>query len=334
MFGQPAAAPDVDVPQPPTALISSVSIGSCQGVHCLFAGSWDNQVRAWEYRKDTRAVAAKASIAHSAPVLALHATTDGHCFSGSCDNTVKMWRLGGEPTQVAQHEQPVSAVRAIPEMGALLTASWDKSVKLWDVRSNPARPQGTVPLPDKCYAMDVQPPLAVFACADRGVVWYDLTMNAPQNHVSPLKFQTRSVCCFADKSGYAISSIEGRLAVQNFNGSMQLRTKCHKGPDNKQPGHPAHSLSAFPLPQRADVFASAGGDGVVAFYDKQHKSKVHTIVAGPPVVAGQFSADGALYAYATCYDFMRGPEGANPNVTPAIKIHSVTEQELAPKPKS
>lgn len=33
-------------------------------------------------------------------------------------------------------------------------------------------------------------------------------------------------------------------------------------------------------------------------------------------------------------DYMKGPEGLNPNVKPALRLHRVTEQELAPKPKT
>jgi len=335
-FGVPQAPADLEVPQPPTDPISSVSLAVVQGVHYLFAGSWDSQVRAWEVRKDTGAITPKASISHTAPVLSVSTAPDGACFSASCDNTVKMWRLGSEPVQVAQHDKPVSAVVALPEMGAVLTASWDKTARLWDLRSSPAKAQGTVPLPERCYAMAAVGQFAVFACADRNVVLYDLTSNASHPQLSPLRFQTRSVCCFADKSGYALSSIEGRIAVQNFNpqNPSRFKTRCHRGPDNKLPSHPSHSLAAFPLPQRADVFASAGGDGMVNFYDKTHRNIVHKWATPQPLVAGQFSSDGALYAYATGDDLMRGPEGPNPAARSGIRIHRVTEQELAPKPKA
>lgn len=47
--GQPSCGREV--PQPPPELVSSVSLGQLQGVHYLFAGAWDGQVRVWEVRK-------------------------------------------------------------------------------------------------------------------------------------------------------------------------------------------------------------------------------------------------------------------------------------------
>eukprot|EP00993_Chasmostoma_nieuportense_P001996 NODE_2829_length_1083_cov_13.547071_g2698_i0.p1 GENE.NODE_2829_length_1083_cov_13.547071_g2698_i0~~NODE_2829_length_1083_cov_13.547071_g2698_i0.p1 ORF type:complete len:352 (+),score=95.60 NODE_2829_length_1083_cov_13.547071_g2698_i0:54-1058(+) len=332
-FFPPSTSNDLEVPQPPNEQISCLALGAAQGGHHLFAGSWDNQIRCWQIQQGN--VTPKASTsAHAAPVLCLQATQEGICFSGACDNTVKMWQVGTEPETIGQHDQPVSTIRSVPEINAVMTGSWDKTVKLWDPRQPTLA--GQVQLPEKCYAMDVQHPIAVFACADRHVVWYDLTKNADQRKISPLRFQTRSVCCFADRSGYAIGSIDGKLSVNYFQQNpAKFQTKCHRGADNKGPTHPAHTLAAFPVAQRADVFASGGGDGGVVFWDKAHKQRVHTLQpSNQPVVAGGFSSDGSLYAYALSYDFCKGPGGGNTATKPSIKLHSVTPQELAPKPKS
>jgi mRNA export factor len=51
-----------------------------------------------------------------------------------------MWDLGSNQTvQVAAHEAPVKVVRWVkaPSYSALMTCSWDKTVKFWDTRYIP-----------------------------------------------------------------------------------------------------------------------------------------------------------------------------------------------------
>ena len=48
---------------------------------------------------------------------------------------------------------------------------------------------------------------------------------------SPLKYQTRCVATFPDRSGYLVGSIEGRVAVHHVDDSQQARNftfKCHR----------------------------------------------------------------------------------------------------------
>ncbi len=55
----------------------------------------------------------------------------------SCDKQVKMWDLQTNQTvQVAEHAAPVRSVRWVkaPNYTALMTGSWDKTLKFWDTR--------------------------------------------------------------------------------------------------------------------------------------------------------------------------------------------------------
>jgi mRNA export factor len=48
---------------------------------------------------------------------------------------------------------------------------------------------------------------------------------------SPLKYQTRCISCFPDKTGYLLGSIEGRVAVHHVEDNMQAKNftfKCHR----------------------------------------------------------------------------------------------------------
>ena len=77
---------------------------------------------------------------HAGPVLSTHFSKDGSKLaSGSADKTAKVFDLGsGQNQQVAAHDMPIKSVKFINVNGteALATASWDKTLKYWDLRRN------------------------------------------------------------------------------------------------------------------------------------------------------------------------------------------------------
>ena len=131
-----------------------------------------------------------------------------------------MLDLAGGPTtgvQVAVHDAPIRCCEVVEVPGAagpiLVTGSWDKKVKYWDLRT--PNPVATIECQDRIYSMDARNKLLVVATAERWVNIIDL--NQPQKFYksvqSPLKWQTRCVSTFADATGFAIGSTEGRCAI-------------------------------------------------------------------------------------------------------------------------
>lgn len=150
----------------------------------------------------------------------MHGSQDGTKVVGAgADKAARMIDLksgSNQATQVAVHDQPIRCVEMIEAGGnqMLITGSWDKTVKYWDLRS--ATPAATLQCQERVYAMDVRDQLLVIGTADRYLNVVNL--NNPGTFYktlqSPLKWQTRAVSCFNDASGYAIGSIEGRCAIQ------------------------------------------------------------------------------------------------------------------------
>ena len=84
--------------------------------------------------------------------------------------TVKCWDLASNQTiQVAQHDAPVKVIRWVkaPNYTALMTGSWDKTLKFWDTRS--PNPIMSIDLGERCYVADVDFPMAVVGTANRGI---------------------------------------------------------------------------------------------------------------------------------------------------------------------
>jgi cell cycle arrest protein BUB3 len=98
----------------------------------------------------------------------------------------------------------------------LLTGSWDGTLKQWDHRA--AQPLvATASLPDKVYTMSLSPSgKLVVGMASQHVHIYDVRnmSEAWQQRTSSLTPQTRCVRCNTDDTGYVLSTVEGRVAVE------------------------------------------------------------------------------------------------------------------------
>lgn len=171
---------------------------------------------------------------------------------------------------VLQHDAPIRTIAAIQEASCVVTGSWDKTVKYWDTRS--PTPMATLQLSERVYAMDVKHPLLVVATADRLIHVVDIRKPSQiyKSIQSNLKFQTRTVACFPDASGFAVGSIEGRCAIQHVEEKDKRNDfafKCHRdGADI----YPVSSIAFHPF----GTFSTTGGDGTFCFWDKDARQKL------------------------------------------------------------
>lgn len=218
-------------------------------------------------------------------------------------------------------------------MNCVVTGSWDKTLKYWDLRAPTA--QATVQLPERCYGLDVKFPVLVAITADRHECLIDLK-GAPQTifrkKQSTLKYQLRTVAVYPDTKGYAVGSIEGRVSLNSIqdppvNAQDNFAFKCHRQDKDVYPVHSIHF-------NRFGTFSTAGGDGEYRFWDKDHRQRLHT---GPrsnlPITCGKFNATGDIYAYAVSYDWCKGSAHYNPSAKGGIKLHNVLESEVTKKKK-
>ncbi|KAG6422005.1 hypothetical protein SASPL_118566 [Salvia splendens] len=241
-----------EVASPPSDSVSSLCFSS--KANHLIATSWDNQVLCSAWKDDGTTV-----------------------FSGGCDKQVKMWPLlsGGQPVTVAMHDAPIKELAWIPEMSLLVTGSWDKTLRYWDLRQ--PNPTWVQQLPERCYALTVKHPLMVVGTADRNLVVFNL--QNPQTEfkrvVSPLKYQTRCLAAFPDRQGFLVGSIEGRVGVHHLDDAQSSKNftfKCHRDGNDI---YSVNSLNFHPVHQ---TFATAGSDGAFNFWDKDSKQRLKAML--------------------------------------------------------
>lgn len=332
-FGQPTQKDpntnqDALVPNAPDDSISCLAWSPAGNI--LAAGSWDKSVRIWEVT--AQGVQARMAVQHEAPVLCCNFSKDGQrIFSGGCDNKVKMKTLATQQEQqVGQHDAPVKEVFSVDEMNMVISGSWDKTLRFWNCQQ--PTPVATLQLPERVFSMDVKYPLMVVGMADRHIHVYNL-QNIQQNPApyksgqTALKMQTRTVCAFPDKTGYAVGSIEGRCSIAYVEDvSKNFAFKCHRTTDE------IYAVNDIDFHPSMGTFSTAGGDGTFVFWDKENRQRLKQFNScNYPVTAGKFNAMGDIFAYAVSYDWSKGHEGNHPTHAKSILLHKVQEVEVKPK---
>ena len=331
---------DIEV-QTPADLDGVSSLCFSPTANFLIGTSWNNSVYCWEISQQGQTLPKAQLKDHQQPVLCSCWNADGsQVMTGSCDKTARLWNLAtNTSTQVAQHDAPVKHVFFIKEMNLLMTGSWDKTIKFWDLRTQ--NPVNTQQLPERVYAMDVNYPLAVVGTADRNLIIYNLTNpTTPYKTIqSQLKWQTRCVSCFPDKSGYLVGSIEGRVAVQHVDEAVATKNftfKCHRD------GAEIFAVNSMAFHPVYGTFATAGSDGTYNFWDKDSKQRLkaqaksmYAANTPAPIPCGTFNRDGSIYAYAVSYDWSKGYSEYNPAIMKnCILLHPTKDEEVKSKPKT
>ena len=204
-------------------------------------------------------------------------------------------------------------------------------MKTWDPRSEQAC-TGTHNQTDKVYSMSVSGEQLVVATAGRKVFIWDLrNMSCPQQkRESSLKYQTRCVRSFPNKTGYVLSSIEGRVAVEVFDPSPEAQKKkyafkCHRLKENGIEN--IYPVNAISFHREHNTFATGGSDGFVNIWDGYNKKRLCQFHRFPTSIASlSFSADGTVLAIASSYMYENDNQKEN-NFSENIIIRHVSDIE-------
>ncbi|CAG8475389.1 8397_t:CDS:2 [Paraglomus brasilianum] len=314
---------------PPSDAISSV-VFSPTNPHLLLVASWDKSVRLYDIQNNQL----RQTYACSAAVLDCCFSDGAHAFSGGLDKSLTKFDFNTtNESIIGTHDDGVKCVEYCKDNSVIVTGSWDKTVRLWDIREKDAS-IGVHAQPNKVFALDVVQYKLVVAMAGRHVFIYDIRYMAEpiQRRESSLKFMTRSVKCMPNGQGYACSSIEGRVAVEFFDPAPDVQAKkyafkCHrKIIDGVDTVYPANALAFHPI---HGTFASGGADGIVNIWDGFNKKRLRQYPPFPTSVASlSFNFEGKYLAIASSYTFEEGEKDHPPD---SVYIRPIGENECKPK---
>ena len=98
---------------------------------------------------------------------AMQGPEDTAC-TGGCSGEATLWDLQSHQTRtVARHEAPIRHLQFLPQLGLLVTGSWDRSLRFWDART--PQPALAVQLPERVYALHAAGSTLVVGTAGRHV---------------------------------------------------------------------------------------------------------------------------------------------------------------------
>ncbi|KAJ3859269.1 WD40 repeat-like protein [Lentinula novae-zelandiae] len=306
------------LPSPPFDSISKVQY-SPTNPNQLLVSSWDTTVKLYDVGDDasgSKTSEQKCKFDHRAAVLACCFLDAEHGFSGGLDNTVRYLDFESEKTNVVgSHSDAVSSMVYAKDLNALISASWDRTIRLFDPRA-PTPEQSSHENPERIYHIDLVNNTLVVAMASRLFHIYDIrNMQEPsQRRESSLKYMTRSLACMVNGEGYATASVEGRIAVEYFDPSPEAQEKkyafkCHRQTiDGVDHVWPVNALAFHPI---YNTFASAGSDGTVSVWDHKIKKRLRQYHKfNNPISSVAFNCDGTKLAIASCYTWDEGDQGA------------------------
>jgi len=265
-------------------------------------------------------------------------------FGGCVNGLVKAFDINsGKSFNVGKHDASVKSCYYLPKTNLLLSLSFDKTMRLWDLRTQQAAV--VLDLGLKVYCSDLLLPYLAIGGSHEKLVLIDLDniqsfqKGGPGYFESTVGKESQITCVsfLPDGAGLGVGSNDGRVNVSKFandynkiklSSLISFKTKNYDQsvPQNKHILYPVHDIGFHHL-NKGSIF-TAGGEGAINFWDFHKKSRYTSYeFQGVPVTRAKMSPDGALLAYALGYDWSLGIHGVGAWNT-KICVHAIQEADL------
>lgn len=329
-----AATAQYELNNPPKDGISKVRFANTSNF--LAVSSWDKTVRYY----DPVANELKTTWDCGAPVLDVcHSQNDTVLGSGGLARTLIIHDVEtGNQNSIGNHDNAISCVEYAKDNQSFITGSWDCSVAMWDRRSQDPK-VGFANTGKKVFAMSTSNNYLVVGTSDRKVFIYDIRnlSTLVQDRESSLKHQTRDIQVNIEETGFLLTSVEGRVAVEYFDPSetwqqRKFAFKCHRYLDKETQCQTVFPVNCAAFHPHFGTFVTGGCDGLVNVWDGDNKKRICQFPQfNTAISALDFNLDGRYLAIGVSYTWEQGEKTEIPE--DSICIRNVKEFEVQPKKK-
>ena len=310
----------------------------------LATGGWDSKLRIFNInyniinnnsQTESAQISSKleSTIVHNSPIFSLSWEGNaGRIFTGCADGSINIVDIAKRSIlSIGNHQKACKEVIYHEAYKILLTGGWDGVVNLFDLRQQ--NPLFSYKFDNKVYTMSCVNDLFIVGLSEIKIGLFNLAKlknNIFQPELifnSHLNHQTRKVCVFPNGKGFAIGSIEGRVAIKNIkdlnnlpkinseNGTINydedFAFKCHRN-SNANP-IVVYGINDIAFNPVYGTFCTVGSDGIYYIWDMLKKSKLlerSDKNDKTPLTTCDYNSSGNLLAFSSGYDWSKGAEAA------------------------
>lgn len=299
----------------------------------LLISSWDSKLRLYDV--DSSLLRLEVPAPSQAALLDCCFQTESVAFTAASDGSIIRYDLhSGTNDAIGNHQDIAACVGYSIETCQVISAGLDKKVMSWDVRlANPLTLFRNLDAEIESISVSG---FDLMVAVGAAVNIYDLRNfeRAVDLKESSMDVGIRCVASTSYTRGYAIGSIDGRVAVEISNplnlNSIRYTFRCHpKTKDGK-----AHLVSVNDIafnPLMGGTFVTGDNEGYVTAWDAQSKRKVHEFPRYPNSVASlSYNHVGQLLAVASSYTYQEANET---EVPPQIFIQKMDGSDIVYSPE-
>jgi len=265
-------------------------------------------------------------------------------FVGCTDGSVKSFDVeSGVSEIIGHHEGPVKGVHWLEAQNALLTLSFDHTLRFWDPRQ--AKHIAGFQLHYKPLCSDVNNSCLVVGMSEakllliplgqlvRGIdslFYMDAALSA-KSQLTSIKFSSgmEGIITGGHDGRSNLSKVQDNPASNTLSYKLSnlMTWKAPRDGREHEPIYPINSLGFHPKLQTNFAYTTSG-DGKMHFWDTKKKAQIAEFdFKGNPVTKAEIDPTGKFLAYALGYDWARGIQGYQSHPS-KVCVHVMEDKEL------
>jgi len=342
----------------PKDSISAFSWGRGSQNRSFVCSAWDSTIRLYDITTEgTTQVKQKACFQTDDPCVSVSFCLDtGTILAGCINNSI----LQVDPesraiTTIGSHSDAVKDVYWCQDQGLVLSLSYDKTLKVWDPRTQ--SPVQDLDIGQKIICSTFNFGYLVMGLGDSKIMIGKLAHILAENRnlmpgmqmgrfctsPSPFEGDEQLTSLALGQQGFSTFKIAAGSDYGNVNislyetltyGNVPFRSQTTFRPHKTTVPRSTLNMTVRPVqavdffPHREDLIYTMGAEGAGYAWNYQNKRKIYTMMnAGIPVTKAQMSFDGRFIAYSLGYDWSQGIEGSEKYKT-KLYVHQVNDERF------